>query len=63
VTLDGVARPVSAGSAVDVATGTAHGIENTGAAPLVLIEVQHGTRFEEDDIERPEDDYGRVGTG
>jgi mannose-6-phosphate isomerase len=63
VTLDGKALPVSAGSAVDVGTGTAHRIENTGSTPLVFIEVQHGTSFEEDDIERLEDDYGRVGTG
>jgi mannose-6-phosphate isomerase len=27
---------------------------------LVLIEVQRGERLEEDDIERREDDYGRV---
>lgn len=61
VTLDGQALPVRAGTAVDVGTRAAHRIENTGSVPLVFIEVQHGTSFEEDDIERLEDDFGRVG--
>lgn len=63
VTLDGTTHPVGVGAAIDVGTGTAHRIENTGSTPLVFIEVQHGTSFEEDDIERLEDDYGRVGAG
>jgi mannose-6-phosphate isomerase len=29
--------------------------------PLVFIEVQHGNSFGEDDIERLDDDYGRLG--
>ena len=59
VTLDGEAVPVRAGSAVDVPVGAAHRIESTGSDALVLIEVQHGTSFAEDDIERLDDDYGR----
>lgn len=61
VTLDGRAVPVAAGTAVDVPVGTAHRIENTGAAPLVFIEVQHGDYFGEDDIVRLQDDFGRAG--
>jgi mannose-6-phosphate isomerase len=61
VTLDGVAREVGPSSTVDVARGEAHRIACTGAEPLVFIEVQHGTYFGEDDIERLEDDYGRTG--
>jgi mannose-6-phosphate isomerase len=60
VTLDGATREVSAGSTVDVAVGTAHRIQNTGRDPLVFIEVQRGTYFGEDDIERLSDDYGRA---
>ncbi len=37
-----------------------HRIENRGRVPVVVIEVQHGTRLEETDIVRKEDDYGRV---
>jgi mannose-6-phosphate isomerase len=59
-TVDGSARRVGPGDTVDVLAGAAHRIESAGPEPLVLIEVQHGTSFEEDDIERLEDDYGRV---
>jgi mannose-6-phosphate isomerase len=60
VTIDGEAHRVVAGSAIDVPMGSAHRIENTGPIALVLIEVQHGTYFGDDDIERLDDDYGRV---
>ena len=59
VTLDGERRAVRIGSAVDVPLGAAHRIESTGSEPLVFVEVQHGTSFAEDDIERLDDDYGR----
>ena len=62
VTLDGSEVTVAAGSAVDVPVGTAHRIENRGSEPLVFVEVQHGRSFGEDDIERLDDDYGRVPT-
>jgi len=60
VTLDGVEVAVAPGSAVDIAVGTAHRIENTGPDALVFIEVQYGESFAEDDIERLEDDFGRA---
>jgi mannose-6-phosphate isomerase len=59
VTLDGMDMPVSRGSTIDVGLGVAHRIHNTGTAPLVFVEVQHGDYFGEDDIVRLEDDYGR----
>ena len=37
-----------------------HRIRNPGDKNLVLIEVQTGEYFGEDDIERREDDFGRV---
>lgn len=61
VTLEGHVVPVVAGSSVDVPVGVAHRIENNGHEDLVFVEVQHGESFEEDDIERLEDDYGRSG--
>lgn len=60
VTLDGLEREVVAGQAVDVPVGTAHRLANAGNEPVVVIEVQHGCSFDEDDIERLADDYGRA---
>ena len=37
-----------------------HRIENTGEEDLVFIEIQTGSYFGEDDIERKDDDYGRA---
>lgn len=37
-----------------------HRIENVGEKPLVFIEIQTGESFDESDIIRYEDDYGRV---
>ncbi len=62
VVLDGVEQPVGPGKAVDVGTGVAHRMANTGTAELVFVEVQHGSYFGEDDIVRLEDDFGRTGT-
>ena len=61
VTLNEAKVEVGPGSAVDIAQGASHRIENTGATDLVFVEVQHGEYFGEDDIVRLEDDFGRVG--
>ena len=42
-----------------VPLGSRHRLENRGAGPLQIIEVQVGERVEEDDITRYEDVYGR----
>jgi mannose-6-phosphate isomerase len=60
VTLDDVDHPVIAGTAFDIPVGAAHRVANPDGDPLVFIEVQHGTSFDEADIERLDDDYGRV---
>jgi mannose-6-phosphate isomerase len=62
VTIDGREQPVRAGTAIDVPVGAAHRIASTGSEPLVFVEVQHGSYFGEDDIERLDDDYGRTET-
>lgn len=59
VTVDGRESVVAIGDTVDVPVGAAHRIQNTGDEALVFIEVQTGSYFGEDDIQRLEDDYGR----
>ena len=50
---------LSAGSALDIPKKAKHRVENSSADNLVIIEVQTGEYFGEDDIERLEDKYGR----
>ena len=59
VTIDGHAEKHSKGAAFDIAIGQLHRIENIGTEPVIFIEVQTGTYFGEDDIERIEDDFNR----
>ena len=59
VTIDDRVELVEAGQSVYVPQGAIHRMENTGARPMVLIEVQIGTYFGEDDIIRYEDAYAR----
>jgi mannose-6-phosphate isomerase len=59
ITLDGESKTLLAGQSVDIAIGQLHRIENNASDDLVFIEVQSGTYFGEDDIERVEDDFGR----
>jgi len=58
--IDGHEVGVQAGSTVDIGVTQLHRIRNTGSGVLIFIEVQTGTYFGEDDIERVEDDFGRV---
>jgi mannose-6-phosphate isomerase len=62
VTIDGRVLQLGPGDSVDIPTGAAHRVANAGAQLLVFIEVQVGDYFGEDDIQRLEDDYGRVGS-
>jgi mannose-6-phosphate isomerase len=48
------------GEHVDIPRGTFHRLENLGNEDVVFIEVQTGDYFGEDDIERIDDDFGRV---
>jgi mannose-6-phosphate isomerase len=59
VNLEGKIIQVGPGSTVDIATNQLHRISNTGIVELIFIEVQTGSYFGEDDIERVEDDFGR----
>ena len=60
VTLDGTTHRLGPGDAIDIPCGAAHRIGNPGADRLVFVEVQLGDYFGEDDIERLDDDFGRV---
>jgi mannose-6-phosphate isomerase-like protein (cupin superfamily) len=51
--------PLKPGQSVDIPRGAVHRIKNPGGIPLVIIEVQMGDYFGEDDIIRLEDDYDR----
>jgi len=59
VTLEGIEFTKNAGETVDVKVGQLHRIGNFGFDDLVFIEVQTGSYFGEDDIERVSDDYSR----
>jgi mannose-6-phosphate isomerase len=59
VTIDGAVTPIAAGDTVDFGIGVLHRISNTGDQEIIFVEVQTGTYFGEDDIERVEDDFGR----
>ena len=60
VTLDDDSLTVPEGGTVSVAVGARHRLENPGHIPLVVIEVQLGSYLGEDDIERYDDEYGRI---
>lgn len=59
-TVDGKEYFLSGGTAVDIPQGATHRLECRGGNDLVIIEVQTGSYFGEDDIERLEDRYGRT---
>jgi mannose-6-phosphate isomerase len=59
VTRDSETIKLQPGESIDIPCGAKHRIANGGETNVVFIEVQRGTYFGEDDIERFEDDYGR----
>jgi len=58
VTIDGKVFNMLPGESIDIPVNTLHRIQ-AGTYGVEFIEVQTGTYFGEDDIERIEDDYGR----
>ncbi|MCX8044483.1 MAG: glycosyltransferase [Desulfobacterota bacterium] len=60
VTLDEERFELTPGESVNIPRMVRHRIENIGTDELVFIEIQTGDYFGEDDIERFEDDFGRV---
>lgn len=60
VTIDETVKLVRENESVYIPLGAVHRLENPGAIPLHLIEVQSGSYLGEDDIVRYEDDYLRT---
>lgn len=60
VTLNDKQIQVTQGCSIDIPRRAKHRITNSGPEALVLIEIQRGDYFGEDDIERFEDDFGRI---
>lgn len=60
ITLGTTTLALTSGQSVDIPKGSLHRIENTGPDDVSYIEIQTGDYFGEDDIERLEDDFGRV---
>ncbi|QNI85512.1 mannose-6-phosphate isomerase [Synechococcus sp. PROS-7-1] len=56
---DGHAVDATAGTTFHIPCGSIHRAIG-GPGDLLIIEVQHGSTLEESDIERLEDDFGRV---
>ena len=61
VTINGSERELVCGQSADIPHRSLHRVENSGTEDLIFIEVQTGSYFGEDDIERVEDDFGRAG--
>ena len=59
VTIDDEVKLLSEGQSIYVPLGAKHRMENPGSSPMVLIEVQIGAYFGEDDIIRYDDVYAR----
>lgn len=60
VTVGDTTQTMRAGESVDIPHTELHRIAATPSGDVVFIEVQTGDYFGEDDIERIEDDFGRV---
>ncbi len=60
ITLGDKIITVVPGQSFDIPPGTLHRVANPHDEPIHFIEIQRGDYFGEDDIERLEDDYGRL---
>ena len=62
VTRDAETLELGAKESIDIPAGAKHRLQNRGAEPVEIIEVQTGSYLGEDDIERFDDAYGRADT-
>ena len=60
VDLHGHLKEVHPGRTFSIGPMAWHRLINPGEKPLIVVEIQTGSSFEEEDIERREDDYGRA---
>ena len=59
VEIDGLIQNLHAGESVQIPIGSQHRVEAIGDSSLIFIEIQTGSSFDENDIIRYQDDYGR----
>ncbi len=59
ITINKKSKLIKEGQSVHIPVGSVHRLENPGKTPMLLIEVQTGTYFGEDDIIRYDDVYAR----
>ena len=59
VQLDDKKLTLEVGEAIDIPLGAHHALGNDTDEPVIVIEVQMGSYFGEDDIVRVSDPYGR----
>ena len=60
VEVEGKESTIHENQSTYIPLGAKHRLSNPGKIPLKIIEVQSGSYVGEDDIERFDDDYGRV---
>ena len=60
ITIDGVEKTYNVGESITIPVKSKHRVENHSNQKLVFIEVQHGEYFDENDIVRLKDNYGRI---
>lgn len=58
--LDGRPRTLRYGELLVIPVGAKHRLSNRGDITLIVVEIQLGEAFEEEDIVRYEDDYSRA---
>ncbi len=58
--VDGRKKSLHAGSSIDIPEKSKHRVHNPSDEELIIIEVQTGEYCGDDDIERFEDQYGRI---
>ena len=59
ITIDNEVKLIGEGQSVCVPLGVVHRLENPGEKQMVLVEVQIGTYFGEDDIVRYDNKYSK----
>lgn len=60
VTLDNIIEDFCYNEHINIPMGSKHRLANNTEEPLIIIEIQTGTYFGEDDIIRLDDDYDRI---
>ena len=60
VTVGEVVQTMGVGGHVDIPLAAVHRLANESGGPVEIVEVQFGDYLGEDDIERLQDDYGRL---